>query len=161
MTIVNASRECLPREIHRETFNNGQPGLGLNLLGQFEERHVGKIRLLDSPGWGLKTETCFGVRRRWLGRRRRGGRSGRSRDKSTLASCLGLFFSAFPLGLVGLDLGFDAPLRLKILQLLLALFGSFLDLLLALEFFLQILRFLGGLLADFLEDISIQVIASC
>lgn len=79
-----------------------------------------------------------------------GGRDGLDLRSSTFTSCLGLLCLAASLCLVGFNLGLDALLCLDVSELFLTLLFGFLDLLLSNELFLGFLRFLGGLLADFL-----------
>ena len=92
-------------------------------------------------------------------RARGGGCGGGSRRRcssalgcSALACCLGLLCLAAAFGLVGFDLGLDALLGLDVVELLLALSGGVLDLLLALELLLGLLSLLGRLESDFLPQ---------
>jgi hypothetical protein len=78
------------------------------------------------------------------------------RQRLALAHRLGVLFPTLALLPVGLDASLDAILGLNVRQLLLALPGGLLDLLLALELLLDVLRLLGGLQTDLLEGGSVK-----
>lgn len=137
---VDRALERLPREIHDEP-GNGYAVLRLQQLRHLEQRRLGRQGLHDVSSGGLQAQASFVMRcsrscssRCWCwcwG----GGRRGR-RDGSTLPRRLRLLRLAPPLLLVRLDLRLDPPLRLEIVQLLLALLRGFLDLLLPRYLFL-------------------------
>jgi hypothetical protein len=73
-----------------------------------------------------------------------------SLGSTTLTGGLGFLRLSTSFSFVGFDLGLDALLGLLVLELLLSLLGSFLDLLLAGQLLLGFVTLLGRLLANLL-----------
>lgn len=123
-------------------------------MRQLKQSRLRGQGLGDVASVGLQSQSSLAV----IGLGARGGGCGggggrRGSDAlrcSAFACCLGLLCLAAAFGLVGLDLGLDAPLGLEVVELLLALAGGVLDLLLALELLLGLLCLLSRLESNFL-----------
>jgi hypothetical protein len=120
------------------------------LLRKLEEGRLSRKRLQDVARVSLKAKSSLVVVGLGSGSRRSRRSSGLRLDSSSLTGSLGFLCLATTFGLVGFNLCLDALLGFSVFKLLLALAGGFLDLFLARELLFEFLRFLVGLLADFL-----------